>query len=92
MALVEVDGIKLDVDARIFSDMRFLFLYGRLADPAPKDESAALDMAKLVQLVFGDDTERVLQELAERNGGFVGTEEFGDFIGKLTEALPDLKG
>ena len=92
MALVEVDGIPVEVDARVFTDMRFVRYYGKLTDENLDGVERFKYMAKIIDMVFGDDADAILDALADKNGGYVGTEQFGDFIAAMTEALPDLKG
>lgn len=84
-----VHGIRLNLDPRIFTDVRVtrpLFaLMGSSRDGS--DEELAREAAKdaemrdeLAQAIFGDDINRIEGKLRERNDGFLSDTDWTAFI------------
>lgn len=84
---VEVDGITLDVDVSRFEDPRFTYALGKVADET-LDEFARLTYAnRMLDTLFGDDTYRVMCELAAAHGGRLDVDTWQGFYVRVMGAV-----
>jgi hypothetical protein len=84
---VEVDGIELLVDLERFEDPRFTYALGKLTDDTVNAFNRLKWADKMLDTLFGDDTYRIMCELAEKNGGSLTLERWKEFYGDVMEAV-----
>lgn len=97
-----IDGIDLNIDMRVFSDMRFIRAFTGLfrlrkkheqAQDAGDAEAASEITAEMMDaldgvagLIFRDDAERVQGEFMAAHDGFLPFEEWLSFVGDVVMA------
>lgn len=84
MRRVEVDGITVDVDMRVISDIRTMRI---IADVQGKDDSeSAFAAIKLFDRILGEQRETVESALSDADG-FCSVERYISFAMRLFEAV-----
>ena len=84
MRRVEVDGITVDVDMRVISDIRTMRI---IADVQGKDDSeSAFAAIRLFDRILGDQREAVEAALSDADG-FCPVERYVEFAMRLFEAV-----
>ena len=84
---VKVDGVEAPYDKEKLGDMRFVLMLGDFNDDT-LDESAKLSaMAQIMRFLFGSERYRVLDDLADANGGNVDMQLFSVWLAAYFEAV-----
>ena len=81
---VEVDGIPVDVDMRVVSDVRTMRTIGRARKGT--DEDATFAALELFDRILGDQRGRVERELSDADG-FCGVDRYVSFAMRLFEEV-----
>lgn len=84
---VTVGGIEVDFDKAKLADMRFTVMLGDLSDET-LDEGAKLTLvAQMLRFMFGGERYKIMDALAEKNGGALTGDEFvewwTEFLGEV---------
>lgn len=87
-----VDGIKVTLDPAVFNDYRvtkkMVMVQAATNGGTTDDPYILLDFDDLATLIFGKSQfERIQEQIAKRNDGFVPTQAVFDFFGKATSAF-----
>lgn len=77
---VESHGVKIQFDPTRFDDARVALIFSTLVDESVKDSDKMLASSKLFKIIFGDDCMRIMDELADANGGRISNADFSDFM------------
>lgn len=90
-----VDGIKVKVDPKVFEDFGVLEIFAEMQEPLPQDEKSkeyeqeatkrGLKAVKLVKIILGDQKDKVIEALREKNNGVADAQVVFDFITKIIE-------
>ena len=84
MRRVEVDGITVDVDMRVISDIRTMRI---IADVQGRDDTASAFAAiRLFDRILGDQRERVEKALSDADG-YCPVDRYVNFAMRLFEAV-----
>lgn len=83
---VEVQGIEMTIDLERFEDPRFTYALGKVSDDAINAFEKLKWANRILDTLFGDDSYRIMCELAERNGGKLSEEQWKDFYAEVMEA------
>ncbi|HAM15343.1 MAG TPA: hypothetical protein DCP91_05705 [Eggerthellaceae bacterium] len=84
---VEVDGIEMAIDLERFEDPRFTYALGKLSDETVNSFEKLKFASKMLDTLFGDDTYRIMCELADKNGGKLNEEQWKDFYARVMESV-----
>lgn len=82
-----VDGISLNIDSKILESYRLLEITGEIQDETTPDEKKPMLTRRLIRLVLGKDYDKAINELEERNGGFLTQEQVGKFFEHVTKEI-----
>lgn len=92
--LFKVDGIAVKVDERIFTDYRVTKIWAQVSEPLPPEDDESYNeivgergraSVKLIELILGDQEEKVVKALAKKHGGYVDSSQVFEWLGKLIQ-------
>lgn len=88
---VEVDGITVTVTIDLSDDYELATCSMTLADPGSTPVERSEAIVRQNRLVLGEDHDRVLSELRERNDGRLPISEVASFVSKVIKAVDEAK-
>lgn len=84
---VTVQGIEVPFDKAKLADVRFVIMLGDLNDDTLEDSEKMAAQARVMRFLFGNDRYRILDGIAESNGGNVDGIVFGAWLAQYFEAV-----
>jgi len=84
---VKVEGIEAPYDKVKLGDVRFVLMLGDLNDDTLEDAAKLSAQAQIMRFLFGGERYRILDELAESNGGAVDADAFSSWLAAYFEAV-----
>ena len=84
---VTVNGIEAPYDSAKLGDVRFVLMLGELSDDSLADSEKLSAYAHMVRFLFGDERYRILEGLAEANGGSADVDAFSTWLAEYFEAV-----
>lgn len=84
---VTVDGIEVTVLGEALTDMRTVYLMGKIADDTLDDGEKIRWYMLLLDTIFAEPTFEVMERMAEARDGHLDADEFSEFFAKVLEEV-----
>ena len=79
-------GVEIEIDPANFNDPRFAYTMSQILGDKTKDEDKLVLYGRMLDLVFGpENVLRVMDDLADANGGTLTNELFNEFFAEVME-------
>lgn len=77
---VTVDGVEAPFDAGKLKDMRLVIMLGDIDDDSLAEGEKVAVLARLTRYLFGSERERIMDDVAEANGGTLDNATFWKWL------------
>ena len=84
---VTVDGLEVTVLGNALTDMRTVYLMGKISDDSVDDGQKLRWYMLLLDTVFEEEVFDIMEALAKLQGGHVDAESFAGFFARVLEAV-----